>query len=516
MRLLRIGFGLVLCLMALESVYAQRTFVGVQGETRREYWQLGPFYSQTKSPGQTERILHPLYSHYRDYERAYSHSSVLFPVYTAHGTNHWRRWSVLYLFSGDSVYREKEKEDTDILLAPFIYWGKGDTEEERYLSVFPFYGKIKDKFAQSEMSFVMWPAYVRWKYGNYSATGIFWPLFMYGKSPRRSDIRVWPFYVKKQFRGKYDRRGALCPLIVCFINWGKEGLDKTEPRGYFYFWPFYGRKWSRDGNLNVHAILPILGGWSLLAWGHDKKTESSDFKALFFLFQRTKSKDPYIDKLIVMPFYGYYDFGNFEDESTQGYSATKEGYFITPFFTKLKTHSVILEAEYTSLFPFYINNKRYYRKERESVNYFKFWPLVRYQHDTRGNMSIRALSLLPWRSDMFEKVWGPYYSLFEYNRYENGDRYFSLFFRLYSQYWNAREFHLYLFWLFEMHSTPHYWSFKVLGGLLGYRRDFARAAAEPLLEPVRLGPARISEPPDLDGVRMQPGRNHFYFFWFKI
>lgn len=514
MRALRTVFGLALCVLALNSVAAQRSEVGVFGETRREYWQLGPFYSQTASPGQKEVIFHPFYSRFRDYERDYDYSTVLYPLYFSHGTNHWRKWSLLHIFSGDSLYHEDQKEDTDLLLSPLFYWGRGDTEKERYFSIFPFYGRIKDKFAHSEISYVMFPFYTSWNYGRYKARGILWPLVMWGSSPTRRDLRIFPFYSHKIHEGKYIRRTVLWP----FFQWGHEDLDKREPRSYFLFWPIYGRKWSRDGNLSVHSIMPILGGWPLIAaWGSDKKTGAFDFKALLFLIQRTKSKDPYINKFFFLPFYGFYDFGNFEDESTDNFSATKEGYFITPFYAKLKTHSVILESEYTSLFPVYINNKRYYRKERENERYLKIWPLFRYQSDTRGNMSFRTITLLPWRSDQFEKVWGPYYSLMEYNRYENGDRYFSLFFRMYAQYWNASEFHLFLLGLFEFHSTPDYWSFKILGGLFGYRRDYARPAAEPLLEPLSPLPARLGPTPEADVMgRPLPGRNSFYLFWFRI
>ncbi len=512
MRLIRAVFVLAFLCLALKSASAQRSDAGVFGETHREYWQFGPFFSQTTAPGQREMIFHPLYSRYEDYERGYNFSTVLYPVYYNHGTHHWKKWSLLYIFSGDSLYHEDKKEDTDLLLSPLFYWGRGDTEKERYFSVFPFYGRIKDKFAHAEISYVMFPLYSSWTYGRYTAHGILWPLVMWGSSPTRSDLRIFPFYSHKIHRGKYDRRTVLWP----FIQWGQEDLDKKEPRGYFLFWPIYGRKWSRDGNLSVHSIMPILGGWPLIAaWGSDKKTDSFDFKALLFLIQRTRSKDPYINKFFFIPFYGFYDFGNFEDESTKGFSATQEGYFITPFYASLKTHSVILESEYTSLFPVYIDNKRYYRKERESENYLKIWPLFNYSYDSRGNTAFRMITLLPWRSDTFEKVWGPYYSLVEYNRFENGDRYFSLFFRLYSQYWNANEFHLYLLGLFELHLAPDYWSVKLLGGVLGYRYDYGRVVDPPLETPA-LGRALARPPPDPGEIYTRPGESSFYLFWMRF
>ncbi|MBI3395252.1 MAG: hypothetical protein HY042_05415 [Spirochaetia bacterium] len=301
----------------------------------------------------------------------------------------------------------------------------------------------------------MFPLYASWSHKEYEGHGILWPLIMWGGDEVRSDLRIFPFYSSKIHRGKYERRSVLWP----FLQWGVEDLDKREWRKYFLFFPFYGHKWSEHGTLSVHSI-----GWpiSLVSWGEDKKTKGFELNVLTILYQYAYSDNPVMRKQIIFPFYGYYRFGNEE--------ATFAALFL---YTHLKTHSLILESDYTFVFPFFTSEDRYYRKERTTEEYLKIWPLFNYMEDSKGNSSFRTLDILwPWRDDTMDRLWGPVWSLAEYRTMENGDRYFSVLFRLYSQYWNEQEFHLF-FLGFEFHKTPRYWSFEFLGGLFGFRRDYA-------------------------------------------
>ena len=111
-------------------------------------------------------------------------------------------------------------------------------------------------------------------------------------------------------------------------------------------------------------------------------------------------------------------------------------------------------------------------RDRNREDYVKVWPLFNYRTDTKGNLHFQALSLFPFQSKNAERYWGPIWSLVEYKEFENNDRYFALFLRIYSQYWNDREFHLF-FLGFEYHNTPSYWSVEFLGGVLGFRRDLS-------------------------------------------
>ena len=136
---LRAGFlfpALMVLLMSAESLQA-RMPVQIEGEASRDYYQFLFLYDHTSSPGQLEWTIHPLYSTYESDEKAYDFNTVLYPIFYEHGTNYWRKWTFLFLFTGEDRYREKEKQDSDLFLAPLFYWGYGNTEREQYFSIFP-------------------------------------------------------------------------------------------------------------------------------------------------------------------------------------------------------------------------------------------------------------------------------------------------------------------------------------------------------------------------------------------
>ncbi len=457
-------FGFLLVFFCFFSPYhelAARLPTEVEGDIPRDYWQFVFLLDSTTAAGQSEFNIHPFYGQYSNYEKAYDYSYVLYPLFFMHGTNYWKRWTWLNIFSGDSLYHQDTGEDSDLLLTP-ITIGKGDDEKDGYFGVFPLYGSFRDLFGYDEINYFLFPVYSNWSYKDYKAHGFLWPIAMYGSSEKREDFRILPLYSSKKHEGKYEKTSVLWP----FFQWGSLGLDKKEPRHYFMSFPLFGYKWSDQDNLFAWTFLwlPFIGGF--VSYGRDTIKEEVDFNLFWFLFQYHESKNPGIERLLVFPFYGYYRFGQLEEEYQPYY---KEATFITPLYANLRSYSSVMDTDYDFLTPLYWYAKRYYHKEREEETYLKVWPLFTYLDNSEGRVELSSLSLWPWRSDQFDKVWGVYWSLFQYKQYENDDRYFSLLFRLYSQYWNDMENHHFLLGL-EWHDEPDHWSFEFLGGLFGIHK----------------------------------------------
>ncbi|MBL8019812.1 MAG: hypothetical protein JNM27_09120 [Leptospirales bacterium] len=436
----------------------------VTGELDRSYYQLLFLFDRTTSTGQSEWMLHPFASRYQNSERSYTYTTVLYPTFYLHGTYRWSRWTLLYLFSGEEFYHEDAGDDEDVFLTPILYWGKGDTTRERYFSLFPLYGHIHNKLSYSDIHYVLFPLYASWSHREYEAKGVLWPVVMWGGSPTRSDFRIFPFFSRKVHEGKYERYTVLWP----FFQWSREGLDKKEPRSVFLFFPFYGRKWSDDGNMSAHTVL-----WPLFSWGSDKKTNGFDMNLFWFLFQYGKSDDPHIRKLIVFALYGHYTFGSKGSVKDPDGVYSQQAQFISPFYVRLNTNSALLSSEDTYFIPFFMYARTYYKREREMETYLKIWPLFYVSNSSTGAFSVRSLTLWPFRSDEFDRVWGPYYSIFEYSRFENRDRYFSVLFRIYSRYWNETDEHHFLAG-FNVDSSPEKTGFEFLGGFLGFQREYKR------------------------------------------
>lgn len=501
----RFLLGLALILGGLPVALRAEMPRQLAGETSRHYSQFLFFYESTVAPGQSDLILRlplPFYGRYKNEERAYSFHHVLYPIYWNHGTNQWRKWTFLFFFTGDDTFHEDTQGDSDLLLAPLIYWGRGDTEKERYFSFFPFFGTIRNKLSYNEINFVMFPLYANWSHREYKAHSILWPLVMWGGSSVRSDLRIFPFYSRKSHEGQYDRRSILWP----FIQWGREGLDRVEPRGYLYLWPFYARKYSDDDNLSVHALLPffllpvmlgpadtttklIAALFSFMPFasiGRDDKTKGRSINALWFLYQYETSDNPYLRKHLIFPIWGQYRF------------AGNEADFYGPFYVNLRSHNLIFESEtdvVAAIVPLYWKTERFYLQDWRQSYFLKMWPFFQYYKDSHGNVGFRSLVLWPARDDDFERIWGPLYGLVEYQQYENGDRFFSVFFRIYSQYWNQNELHLFILG-FDIRSTPTYWSTSFLNGFVGFRHDY------PLLGP--------------DGKVETPSSNTVELLWLRF
>jgi len=441
----------------------------VQTEGPIQYYEFLFLYDSSISVEQKEIHLHPFFSRYYNFEKAYYFNTFLYPLYYYHGTNYWRTWTFLYLFNGDDKYNRTEKSEGEIMLTPFFYWGYGNNEKEQFFSFFPFYGTVKDKLSWEEIRFVLFPLYVSWKYKNYQAHSILWPLILWGGDGyKRRDLRIFPFYSSKVHQDKYEHKTFLWP----FFQWGSDDLDKKDPRHFFMFFPLYSQKRSESGSMYAYSILyPI----SLVSWGRDQKAQSFDFRLLWILFQYSKSEKPYIRRWVIFPFYAHYVFGNNE------LPYYNEMNFYLILLGNLKTESALIQSNYQFFLPFWSHYYRYYPQEQVTTRSWKFWPVMNYW-DEENAYGWRILSLWPFPDDFFEKNWGPLYSIVEYAKYENQDKYFSMFLRLFSVRWNKQydDFNLFLAG-FYYKNNPYQFEISFLGGLLGFSKTvFSKKEQMPL------------------------------------
>lgn len=416
-------------------------------------------YESSKTPEQKEYWIHPFFSYYENIEKAYYFRTILYPLSYVHGTNYWKSWTFMYFFNGEEKYNQKENSEGEILLTPLLYWGYGSTDKEKFFSFFPFFGTIKDKISWSEIHFFLFPLYVSWQYKSYKAYSILWPFIMWGGDNfKRKDFRFLPFYSSKVHEGKYVHKTLLWPIF----QWGSEDLDKRDPRHFFMFFPLYAHKFSESGSMFSYSI---LYPFSLIAWGKDVKRKSLDFRLFWFIIQYSKSEDPWIRKYIFFPFYINYQFGS---PKLSYYQSTN---FYLILLGNLRTDSALLESNYLFFIPFWYHHYRYYKQEQIKTISWKLWPIIHYWQEENSAFGWRILAIWPFPDDLVEKNWGTFYSLLEYNKHENEDKYFSVLLRLFSLRWNSIYQDFNLFFLgFQYKANPNLFEFSFLGGLIGFSK----------------------------------------------
>ena len=421
----------------------------------QNYFNFSFFYEKEERQGQSELYVRPFYSTYSDKLTNSKFSSSFYPLYYSQSTDKWKKWTFLFLFSGDTWIHEDVGQDEDLSITPLFVWGKGDTDRERYISFFPIYGTLKNKLSWSSINYILFPLYVDWEYKDFRAKSILWPLTIYGSNEIRKEYRFLPFYSQKSHIGKFSHTSILWP----FISYGVDNLDKKEPSSYSFFWLLYAKKESYYGNQLSFGFMPIIGSISLFSYGYDNRTTEKDYSALFFLLQYGYSNDKDYRKYIFFPFYGYSRYAN------------KEFTFITPFIYKMETDTYLIKSNSYYLIPFYHYNYQNYIKEERTDSYLKIWPLFLWHRDFEGNLNWNFLSLYPIRSETAEKVWDPIFSIIEYKKLINGEKRFSLMMRLYSQRWSENENHWNVPLFVDYSSKDEITKFRIFYGFLGYEKS---------------------------------------------
>ncbi len=432
-------FFVLLFLLITKSVYS---------DTGTEYNWYWVFYEYEKKPDFQCFTIRPFYlKNIKSNNNTFT-ASLMPVIFWQYQNERKTEWKSLFGFieSVDYVHGNGVR-DYDFGIIPIFLYGYSPDTRDKYLHIWPFGGTIKGKLGQDRITTVIFPGfllffiyppvfpptwinagiffislfvplYVDYESRDYKAYGILWPLFQRGKSPVRDDKRILPFYAHNYKKDTYDNYS-----VLMIFNYGRTILKDDEERTFFAF-PFFGRRWNLSSVRGSGSLL-----WPFFSWGYDIKRGDFELNFPWPLVQWQTCRDPQIIKRIFFPLWGIYKHTN------------KETFFVTPLYFSLKKHADNYDSEYyiNALIIWYF--KRDYKGKPSpeygnSWRYFKIWPLFQYEYDDRGNLSFNLLSLLPFRDpEGYEKLYQPFWTLFEYRRLGSGEKRFGLLLRLYYQRW---------------------------------------------------------------------------------
>ena len=404
------------------------------------------FYEHTADQNSSSYVYRPFYMEKSDKENLFQASLMPFFFWRYKNDKKDTTSGFLGLYESTDYIHSDKKRDYDNGCMPLFLYGKGDRSEDKYLFIYPFGGDLRGKLAYDRISPYVFPGialfflfppsgvftlqttlftlaslipvYTEFKDKDYTGTALFWPFIAWGKGDKREDFRIIPFYGHNSKPGWYDNYS-----YMFLINY-RELYLSDDVKYTFVFFPFFGKKWSKSGKIKSYTLL-----WPFFSWGYDLDKNERIYNLPWPIVQIGDSDNPKTKTRIFWPFYGTH--------KTSGY----ESMFVTPLYFRIQTGKDYFKSEYhiTCIIAWYL--KRDYSYDHEyygrSWRYFKLWPLVQVEWNDCGMYGLNVLSLLPFRdAEGYEKLYQPFWTLFEYRKKPDGEKQLGILMRTYYQIWN--------------------------------------------------------------------------------
>jgi hypothetical protein len=484
---------LILIILPVADIYAS----GIDAKIREIDW-FWFFYEHTEDLKGTTDVYRPFFMEAVKGDKLFQASlmPVLFWRYKDDRNDITKGFFGLY----ESVdYKHSgNKKDYDNGFFPLFLYGNGDKPEDKYFLLYPIGGNMHGKLGYERISpwvfpgvalFFLYPpsglftwrtlfyalaacipVYTEFEFKDYSATAIFWPFITWGKGRIREDFRFLPFYAHNKKDGWYDNYQYLL-----LINYREMYLSDDE-RYTFFFFPFFGKKWSKNNRISSYTIL-----WPFFSWGYDADTNDRSYNLPWPFIQIRDCDKPKVKSRIFFPIYGRHE------------TSTYESMFVTPLYFRIKKEAEYFQSEYhiTCIIAWYLKRDYSYNHEYygRSWRYFKLWPLFQTEWNDSGMYSINILSLLPFRdTEGYEKLYQPFWTLFEYRVKPDGERHMGFLLRTYYQVWGDNFFKMKIPIIVSYERREEsIREFTVLLGSFGYKKDNEGAYLKFLWLPIRIG-----------------------------
>ncbi|MFN3409920.1 MAG: hypothetical protein ACK45B_13040 [Limisphaerales bacterium] len=390
---------------------------------------LGPFYYHQSIGSERLRAVPPLFSRFDDDELDRHELDMLYPVltYDRFGTEH--RWQLLQWLSfagGDTQDGERRRRFT---LFPF-YWQQRSTEpSNNYTALWPIAGQLKNRLLRDEISFTLWPVYVRTyrERGHIETINILAPIFHRRTGDGLKGWQAWPLI------------GSETKVPTWRTNiWDEAELVPGHSRNFFA-WPFWLSETRGVGTTNqahFRAMLPLL------VWLRSPARDSTTYLWPCGLTLTESRNPPYEETQFLWPVFAWArgegkHTTRFWPLAGESRTPTREkNFFLWPVFRESATRTETLERERTTILLFLYSDLREERKTTgQSRRRTALWPLFTHSRDLAGNERLQFLAplepLIPENKGV-ERNWSPLWSVWRSEQNAtNGARSQSLLWNLY-------------------------------------------------------------------------------------
>ena len=166
---------------------------------------LGPIYERAISTnGARLRAVRPFYSSFTDPATERHKKDILWPIAASTQFRKEFRWRVLLTWYTD-FDRTDPKSRYRFWSVPIYFQGR-DINKSRYMAVFPLGGRVCEILGRDEVTFVLFPIYMRSHVNEVETRDVLWPIFSRTEGKGIYRKRVFPFYGRNYHRDRFEKR----------------------------------------------------------------------------------------------------------------------------------------------------------------------------------------------------------------------------------------------------------------------------------------------------------------------
>lgn len=345
----------------------------------------GPFYS--KSVGETTRvsILPPLYSSLKEPEIEHTEWDVLYPLISSDRYGRERRMHFLQLLSFSGASHGEDDSSTTTVF-PFYFRRESSDPEKNYQALFPFYGKVENRFLRDEVKVVLFPLYVQSKKKDVTTDNYLVPFFHLRKGKELKGWQLWPL-------AGWEAKNPTTKTNVI----GETSLVGGH-RKLGIAWPFFFHDRTDIGTENPkkhHAVLPLYSSFTsplrdsfTAPWpigvtvtrDEEKRYREIGLPWPFIVFARGEGKN--VNR--IWPFFGNASNPNLASQ-----------FYLWPLYRGQQ-----LETDYTQIhqkrwfFFLYVDKKETKKADQSFARRRDLWPLFSSRVTSSGQKQFQALALL--------------------------------------------------------------------------------------------------------------------------
>jgi len=412
---------------------------------------LGPLFYRQEKEDELTLAVPPLFSQTSDPVTEAEEFDFLYPLLTYDHFGREYRWQLFQLLSFSGGQTQDEVMSRRFTLFPLYFQQRSQDPGKNYTALFPFYGKLQNRFFRSEIDFALWPVYVktvrrpsattrpddpflqlRHRYlsarrGDITTYNYFYPFFHLRYGDGLSGWQLWPLVGHEQKQ------------ITQVTNaWGDiETLPGHEKR--FVLWPFWFDEHRNIGGENPEHAQGLIPFYNIL------RSPQRDSTSYLWPLGVTITDDRLRNYREIDVPWPIVVFAHGAGKSTRriwplfsqaSNTNLVSNFYLWPIYKYNRAHSGALDRDRTRILFFLYS--RVNEKNTETGAARKrtdLWPFFAHRRDFNGNSRLQLLAplepILP-NSKSIDRNWSPLLSVWRAEENpDTGDASQSLLWNLY-------------------------------------------------------------------------------------